>query len=194
MTAQVKMPFMVEWTDKKHRNDWRFALHDALIRVESDCEEFNRTGKTTKKITEIWVEWTETHWLQSTFSDPDTCLKKANRYLFRGEVYAEDTSRFGKKYANETFAKAFAMSLIMDHKTTLEMNPNDYEHWDGFDPKNNIHNFPTVAVRMGVYPDIDDERFEWLAEHYFELTEYQRDYMKPKRVVTLNYYFEKGGE
>ena len=187
MTAQVKMPFMVEWTDNKHRNDWGCALHDALIRVESDCEEFNRTGKTNLKIKSIAVEWMETHWLKSTIDDPEMCLTK-------GEVYAEEPSRFGKCYKNETFAKAFVMSLVMGQKTTLDMNPNEYGHWDGFDPNNNLHNFPTVAVRMGVYPDMDDERFEWLAENYLELTQYQRDEMKPKRVVTLNYYFEKGGE
>lgn len=190
--SKVELPYMVRHIDEYNR-DMRWGI-DIPLRIDADDagerskSEFAKTGKTNLKIKLISVEWMETHWLKSTIDDPERCLKK-------GEVYAEETSRFGRSYTNETFAKAFAMSLIMGQKTTLDMKSDEYECWDGFDPQtDNPDNFPTVAVRMGSYPDMSDERFEYLAEKYLDLSQSQRREMKPNRLIIMNYYFETGEE
>ena len=182
----ITLPYIVQAVEELHRLDWGISLE---IRIDSElepfvekCHEFDRTGKTTKKINEIWVEWMETHWLKSTIDDPERGLKK-------GEVYAQETSRFGKCYRNETFAKAFVMSLALGQKTTLDLD--DYVHWDGFNPQtDNEDNFPTIAVRMGSYPGMSDERFQWLSERYLDISQSQRNKMKVNRLIVMNYYFD----
>ena len=202
MKSKVELPFMVRHIDEYNR-DMAFGI-DVPLRIDADDvdswdsskSEFAKTGKTNLKIKEIWVEWMETHWRQSTIDDPERCLKK-------GEVYAEETSRFGRCYHNETFAKAFVMSLAMGQKTTLDMKSDEFECWEGFDPQTDPDNFPTVAVRMGSYPDMSDARFKYLVERYLDhglsnihnvLHLSERNKMTPNRLIVMNYYFEKGEE
>lgn len=175
---QIKdIPFMVKDLDNRS-----FHFGTGLeFKISSNCSIFDETAKTDKKIKRIYVEWMETHWFEAMVDDPKRELKK-------GDIYSEEIAIFARAYSNETFAKAFAMSLMLGQTNTKDLDPDCYEHWDGFDPNDNDDNL--VAVRIGSYPDMTDKTYRSYADNYLDLSERERRMMKPDRLVIMNYEFE----
>ena len=169
-----------------HRDLTKLGL-DLEIKVESDCETFNSTGKTTRKLKGVWVEWMETHWYRSSIDIPSLHIK-AN------EPYSE-VCRFGKWYQDQTFAKAFAMTLMLRQKTTEDIT--GYECWEGDDPRTDLDDTTEIiARRFGAYSHITEDYFD----HHWHHNDYSKkmhlvNRMQPNRLLVLNYEFEEeGGE
>ena len=195
MTTTNKLPVMVQVIDDCNSLtsgiDLPFRIDTCLdsqwLSKNSDfgCS-IVKTRPDNLKLKEIWVEWMETHWLMAMSDRPAPYLKK-------GDVYVQETSRLARRYTNETFAKSFVMSLALGQKTTADLKASDYEVWDGYNPKkDNIFEDRIVAVRLGSYPDMSDERFEYLVDRYLDISPSQKRDLKPNRLIIMNYYFETG--
>ena len=87
------------------------------LRVESNCSDFQNTGSSPRKLKEIWVEWCET-------------------FLYNEEEI--EHGRFGKKFKSVVHARSFALALVMNHINTTMLKEGEYEHWEGWDYKDNL--------------------------------------------------------
>ena len=182
------IPFQpLNYIDRVFRRDLTNTGLDLVIKVESDCETFNSTGKTTRKLKGIWVEWLETHWYRSSIDIPSLCIEANEPY--------GDVCRFGRWYKNETFAKAFAMTLMLGQKTTEDIT--EYECWEGDDPRTDLNDTTEIiARRFGGYSHITEDYFDYHWHHKdFNKRMNLAKRMRPDRLLVLNYEFEEeGGE
>ena len=99
----------------KHANYFNVNL-----RVDSNGYDFQTTGSSTRKLKEIWVEWCET-------------------FLFQREEL--EHGRFGKKFKSVVHARSFALALVMNHINTTMLKEGEYEHWEGWDYKDDNGSF-----------------------------------------------------
>lgn len=179
-----KIPFkLIEHIDRTSRRDLHIMGLDLQVRVDCECETFKATGKTTRKLIGIWVEWMETHWYQSSIDIP-------NMDVVANEPYG-DVCRVAKWYKNETFAKAFALTLMMGQKTTADLT--EYECWEGDDPRTDLTDTTVIlARRFGSYPYTTESRFNYHWDHKDEMTKLDwMQMMRPNQLLVLNYEFEE---
>ena len=96
------------------------------FRVESNCAQFQLTGRSPQKLKHVTVEWSETFFLEN------------------GEY---DHGVMAKSYKNPVHARSLAIQLMMGHITSAEIS--DVECYEG--PEAGDYDDELVEVKFGYW-------------------------------------------
>ena len=81
-----------------------------FFRIESNCPDFLKTGKSPKKLLYVEVEWEETYILEDGEHEP---------------------VRLGRHYRHPVHARSLVIALATDLITSLDMKKNEFEIYEG---------------------------------------------------------------